>query len=456
MEYKDIKAELDKRLPEWNEPSFLFKDPACVPCDDMLLLCILESQHGLLQGRIEEVPKLFELSTAKEVAVTAVKRATVEGGRDLCNKFDIVAFGNLRKLMSKQTTMVAVLNLYYNLKQLDLQDLELEITKQVMHDAWCSLSNDEIVLEKISPLLPMKSQQIITNKMGLCYLYRLLAGYYQTLRKCKHELLSCIGDRYVIEPWTTILWRTRNDFLAKTIFKDYVVSLAKHYGEHQVGDLSRNSYTIALTDFIEAGLHTRKASYLEVPQLPSFFGFEYHHGTSFLDALPIPEKYPQQSSHWSSQKFQCFTWHWSATNTSIELWSKEKFDSAYECSSVIEPIEGYKNVMKILQRMESFEIMNEFDERMAIDEYLGREAASMIYIEYFLSMHGPFSDDYKLPYYVPRKARLTKDQVKKYGRRSLAVKEFVKRARPNFLEGRKMKGRVPEMRYKGLPSKYFK
>jgi hypothetical protein len=50
---------------------------------------------------------------------------------------------------------------------------------------------------------------------------------------------------------------------------------------------------------------------------------------------------------------------------------------------------------------------SEFDEKMAVEEYLGREAASMIHIEYHTSMHA-YSDDYNPPYYVPKDARLTK------------------------------------------------
>lgn len=455
MEYKDIKAELEEVSPGWNEPSFLFKDPACLPRDDLLFLCMVESQHALLQGRID-IARLSEPSSAKEIALTAIKRASVEGGRDLCNRFDIVALGNLKKLISKRTTMVAVLNFFYNLKQIDLEKLELEMAKQLMHDAWSSLSKDEVLLEKINPLLPSKSQQMLTSKMGACYLSRLLCGYYQTLYKCKKELLACIGDRHVIESWTTILWSTRSDILGKTIFKDYVVCLADLYDKHQFADLFRKAYIIALSDFLDANLHTRNGSYLEVPLLPTSCELENQLCTSLLDTIPTAEAYMQQSKHCLNQKFQCFTWHWSTTNTNIDLWSKQKFDAAYECGSMFQAIEGYKNVMNILERMECFDIMPKFNENMAIEEYLGREAASLIYIEHFLSMHGPFSDDYKLPYYVPRGARLTKDQIKKHGPKSLAVKAFVRQARPNFFPSRKPKGRIPELRFKGLPSKYFK
>ena len=158
MKYKDIKALLDTTTPGWNEPSFLLKDPACIPGNDLLFLCILESLHGLLQGRIE-IPRLSEVSTAKEVAVIALKRASVEGGRDLCNWYDIVALGNLKRLMNTQETMVAVLRLFYNLKQLDFGELEHQIGLQTKHDTWRLLSNDEIVLEEISPLLPIQSQK---------------------------------------------------------------------------------------------------------------------------------------------------------------------------------------------------------------------------------------------------------------------------------------------------------
>ena len=452
MKYKDIKALLDTTTPGWNEPSFLLKDPACIPGNDLLFLCILESLHGLLQGRIE-IPRLSEVSTAKEVAVIALKRASVEGGRDLCNWYDIVALGNLKRLMNTQETMVAVLRLFYNLKQLDFGELEHQMGLQTKHDTWRLLSNDEIVLEEISPLLPIQSQKMVANTMGITYLNRLLSGYYQTLYRCKQKLVAYTADCDVSEAWTTILWNARRDFLQKTVFKDYVVSLAECYDEHHVGDLSnRSSYSNALLDFLNAGMHTRTESYLVVPPLPSSFGFEFC--TSHLDALPIPETYPQQSTQWFNQMYQCFTWHWSATNAKKELWSKERFDKAYKCISMLEAINGYKNVMSILERMESFSSMTEFDEKMAVEEYLGREAASMIHIEYHTSMHA-YSADYNPPYYVPKDARLTKGQLKSYGRRSLAVKTFVMAARPNFLPNQPPKGKAPRLKLKGLPSKYF-
>ena len=452
MNYKSIKEELETASPGWDNPSFLLKDPACLPDDDIIYLSILEAQHAVLQGRTSTA-RYSDPSTAREFALIALKRASVEGGGDLRNWYDVVALGNLEKLMKTQKTMVNVLNLVYNLKQLDFGELQLQVAQQLKHDAWSSLSSDEVEFEEISPLLPMTSQQMLANTMGYCYLTRLLAGYYQTLHKCNQQLVACIGESDVSEAWITVLWRIRNDFLQKTVFKDYAESLADNYNEHQVGDLSADSYSRALLDFIDAGLHTRTKSYLEEPLLPSNFGFE-NQPECLFDPTPIPDTYPQQSTHWFNQKFQCFTWHWLATNANTDLWNKEKFDNAYKYSSVLAAIKGYKHVMKILNRMESFDVMTKFDERMATEEYLGRDAASMILIKYGASRYA-ISDDYKLPYYVPKEARLTRGQIKNYGRRSLAVKDFVCAARPNFLPNPRPRGHPPKLELKGIPSKYF-
>jgi hypothetical protein len=432
MSIDEAFVSLDKDQPNWCYPSELLLSPGCLTNDSLSLLVYTETLHAIGLGIIS-IGDLVKKDVVLNLCQIAMQRSARHNGRTLYNKLDLAALGQLENIM--KNTPLYPLHLNFHLNEIDMKSIEQDCYAEREAETFNNLSNEERRFVRLHPIIPTFFKEKFVQKMGTCCLLRLQAGYYESLRRSHHIFTVHVKQHArqlnlsVPFETSTVLEKIGNKILLLANVDNYWAKLEEYYILNPPG-ARKGAFETFKHDFITGliiklpahttALHAPSPRILigsdEAQQLEEVLQKDQedsNNQTAAEEGILLFEQFDRIPAHCTVFQIQ---------QTQTQYGSSFYSYITFEKAPAI--ISSYNRITKVLNRMESFDCMDDFDSTTALDEYEGRNVGSLLALPSWMSnaRKSTIPNKRRHPFYVPPEFR----HQKKIHRRDVRPNYFIK------------------------------
>jgi hypothetical protein len=406
MKFKQVVDMVARENPNWCNPSDVLLFPGRLCNFSLLQLVYLEAFHAALQGIIPVIDWVKE-ETVLKICWAAMERCSMNKGRGLYNKDDITSLCKLSEFIDKSP--LYPLCFKYHLKKIDLDYIEAKCYEHREATAFSQLTLEEQQFVVTNPVVPTSLQINVIQSKGKGYFHRMQAGYFESVHVA-HQNFSLHAAGFMAETnapllfcKTDILSEIKNQVLQKagmTRYQHVLNQLSK-----QISPRVKNNAVIPLEQRAIQSLLTSLP-----PSTASLDGPTEEFPVSSVMNCKITEALQQNNSQNCGIEYEKFD----RVITYTKLFQRPS-GKAYgtifpqdipteKTSSMVKKCYRY---FRVIDRMECFYRMDDFDYKMALDEFEGREIGSQLILttkrKFAYKSNAP--QDKRPPYYVPPESR---------------------------------------------------
>jgi hypothetical protein len=406
MKLKKVVDMVARENPDWCNPSDVLLFPGRLCNFSLLQLVYLEAFHAASQGIVPVIDWVKEEAVLK-ICWAAMERSSMNKGRGLYNKDDITSLCKLSELIDKSP--LYPLCFKYHLEKIDLGYIEAKCYESREATAFSELTLEEQQFVVSDPVVPTSLQSIVIQSKGKGYFHRMQAGYFESVHVA-YQNFALHAAGFMAETSapllfckTDILSEIKNEVLQKAGMTGY-----QHVLNHLLKQISPRVKDNAVIPLEQRAIQSLLTSL--PPSTASLDGPTEEFPLSSVMNCKITEALQQNNSQNHGIEYKKFD----RVIAYTKLFQRPP-GKAYEAifprdiptkktSSMVKKCYRY---FRVIDRMECFYRMNDFDFKMALDEFEGRELGSQLILttkrKFAYKSNSP--KDKRPPYYVPTESR---------------------------------------------------